>query len=102
MVLLIPVGNSSLCPRLLELLYVRRTRAREERTQLVTRNKACSGWSWETLRVLRSGWEQAAILRHSSSLFFFSFLSRLLLEPAAEQTLLSPVGRAVATGRCWV
>lgn len=102
MVLLIPVGNSSLCPRLIELLYVRRTQAREERTQLVTGNKACPGWSWEALRVQWSPWEQAAILRHSPSLVFFSFLSRLLLEPAAEQTLLSPVGRAVATGRCWV
>lgn len=51
MALLIPVGNSSLCPRLLELLYIRRTRAREEKTQLVTHNKACPGWSWETLRV---------------------------------------------------
>lgn len=40
MVLLIPVGNSSLCPRFLELLYVRRTQAREERTQLVTSNEA--------------------------------------------------------------
>jgi hypothetical protein len=40
MVLLIPIGNSSLCTRLLELLYVRRTQAREERTQLVTCNTA--------------------------------------------------------------
>lgn len=98
MVLLIPVGIPPCAPGSLELLYIRRTQAREERTQLVTRNKACPGWSWETLRVQWSRWEQTANQRHSPSLVFFPFLSRLLLEPAAKQTLLSPVGRAVATG----